>query len=236
MKKIQVIGYKDPSNILMEEALKYLNEESSKEKYLFHKSLPYLSVYKEKIEGKTYYIKVSKPKTVSRGIKKRIGVKLPRATKYYELSKKLEALGINIVAPEYVFVDKSKMVFRKNVSFSWDFKERYGIEGEYHLITLLEENIDDEKVVDKWIYKYLDIILKMIKSYYYHQDPNFYNFFYNKNEIHMIDLDDIKESKNKNTERLETVRKKVKKNLEGLGLSNEKLKEYFHYFDDNIKK
>jgi len=234
MKKIEVIGGKSPSKTLKVEAMKYLNEDPSKEKYLFHKYLSYTGVYREKIGGKTYYIKVSQPKTISRGLKKRLGIKTPRALNYYEMSKKLEAIGVNIVAPDYVFIDKRKSIFRKNISFSWDFKEKYDIEGEYLLKNLLEKNIGDEEVIDKWIYRYLEIIVKMTKHYYYHQDPNFFNFFFKGEEIYMIDLDDIKDIGGEDRERLLNVSKSLKKALEDLKLSEEKLTEYLEYFNRRL--
>ncbi len=234
MKKIEVIGDKDPSKVLRAEALKYLNEDLSKEKYLFHKYLSYTGVYKEKIEGKTYYIKVSQPKTVSRGLKKRLGVKKPRALNYYELSKKLEAVGVNVVAPDYVFIDKRKVIFRKNISFSWDFKEKYNIEGEYLLKNLLEVNREDEKLVDKWIYRYLEVIINMTKHYFYHQDPNFFNFFFKEEEIYMIDLDDIKDVGREDKERLANVSKSLGKALKDLNLPEKKYVEYLEYFNSNM--
>ena len=233
MKKIEVIGDRAPSKILKDEALRYLNEDPAKERYLFHKYLSYTGVYREEIEGKTYYIKVSQPKTVSRGLKKRLGVKKPRALNYYDLSKKLEAIGVNVVAPDYVFIDKRKSVFRKNISFSWDFKEKYGIEGEYLLKNLLETT-RDEATLDRWIYRYLEVIINMTKHYFYHQDPNFFNFFFKGEEIYMIDLDDIKDVGKEDKERLANASKSLGKALKDLKLSEEKFVEYLEYFNRKV--
>lgn len=233
MEKIQVIGDREPSNVLLEEALKYFNEDPEKEKYLFHKYLSYTGVYREKIEGKTYYIKVSQPKTVSRGLKKRLGVKKPRALHYYDLSKKLQEIGVNVVAPDYVFIDKRKTIFRKNISFSWDFKEKYGIEGDYLLKNLLEAS-KDEKILDKWIYRYLEVIINMTKHHFYHQDPNFFNFFFKDEEIYMIDLDDVKDIGREDSERLANVSKSLGKALKDLNLSEKKHTEYLEYFNGKM--
>lgn len=121
------------------------------------------------------------------------------------IAEALKELGIKV--PKITSANKYRVVTEK-------------IEGVL-LSEYLQENPGDKKTIKR----FLDIIVKILKSGIYFGDFNMGNFIYSNGEIYAIDLEDYKKEKFFNRG-LEEALRRLRKTL--------KNDEWCHYIEENI--
>lgn len=194
----------------------YFDEDRIKEKECISNYKNKKMIYRDVIDGETYFIKKYSPKG-RRRITIGLGLKKDFSIHYKSIYDRITTLGISSPEPLMVEINKKSIFERDSLFVTRDSGET--------LIDFLGSKVNDSekyKYIDRYFYYYIN----MVQNKIYCTDYNLGGALIKDGELHLIDFDAYKINKIKTNQFLGRLKYSLKKGALNYSCLEDEIRDY----------